>query len=569
MRHSVYLAVLLAASVLPAAAQSLGSVEGRVVNSATGEGVKKAVVTVNSIASPHAGQSQGQSGAMGVFISGVYSGVMGPGMNGPQVYNAVTDASGKFHIDNVPSGLVTAMAMAEGYNMMRGQPIQPVQLDAGQQLTGIEIKLAPLSVISGKVTDEDGEPVVGAQVTALRYWYGMGQAQLQQNNSTTTDDRGQYRMFDIQPGRIYLSASSNGNAVRRNSAPNVHSDIPEEAYARVFYPGVSDMDQAAPHNLKPGEDWTGADFKLRKLPLFHVRGRVDSSALPAGQRATVQAESCSLSGRLVPFFMPATNRQDGTFDLMLTSGEWCLVIREQARGANGVALERPIEVKDSNIDGLTLAPPPAFTVNGSISIDGTPPQHMPRLGITLRPADVSGQQAANVKDDLTFQIDNVFPGKHYLFLPQAGGLYVKSILYSGQDVSSGVIPDLEPGGSLAITLGTDWGEVDAQVQSGSLSSGSPVLISIMPDDAHIDRLDLYRINGGNADGKVSLGGLAPGEYKVLAFEGQDYEDAQNHELLRALASRAAAVTVHANGHDQVTLTPVSAAEIEKAKEKLP
>ncbi len=571
MRCFVYLALLPAAILLPAAAQSLGSVEGRVINSATGQGVKKAVVTVTSIALPSGTQSQGQFAAStgastGIFMSGPYA-MMGP--NGPQNYNAVTDATGKFHIDNVPAGMVTAMAVAEGYNIMRNMPGKPVQLDAGQQLTGIEIKLAPLGVITGKVVDEDGEPIAGVNVTAMRYWYGMGQAQLQQNSSATTDDRGQYRMFDIQPGRIYLSASSNGNAAMRNSAPNIHSDIPEEAYARVFYPGAGDIDQATPHNLNPGEDWSGADFKLHKLPLYHVRGRVDASALPAGQRATVQAEPCSMTGRLVPFFMPGTNRPDGTFDLMLTSGQWCLVVRAPGRGANGVALKRPLEVKDSNIEGLTLAAPAAFTLRGSISVDGTPPQHMPRLGIALRTADFSGQQAGTAKDDLTFEIDNIFPGEHYLTLPQAAGLYVKSVLYSGQDVSSGIIPDVEPGGALSITLGTDPGELDVQVQSGSVSSGTPVLISIMPDDTHINRQDLYRTGGGTVEGKFSIGGLAPGDYKVLAFEGFDYEDANNHELLELLESRAAAVTIHANGHDQITVTPVPAAEIEKAKEKLP
>ena len=568
MRYSVYLAFLAAAALLPAAAQSLGSVEGRVVNSATGEGVKKAVVTVNSIASPSGAQSQSQSGPMGVFISGIYGNAVGP--NGPQVYNAVTDASGKFHIDNVPAGMVTAMAVAEGYNNVMRNVQKPARLDAGQQLTGIEIKLAPLSVISGKVVDENGDPISGANITALRYWYGAGQAQLQQNNSATTDDRGQYRIFDVQPGRTYLTASSNASAAMRNAAPNVHSDIPEEAYARTFYPGVSDLSQAAPHNLQPGEEWSGADFKLRKLPLYHVRGRVDSSSLPAGQRATVQSVQCSISGPLrSPFMLPGTNRPDGTFDLMLTSGDWCLEVRVPGRGANGVALRRPVEVKDSNVDGITLTPAAAFSINGSISIDGTAPQHMPRLGITLRSADLTGQQAANAKDDLTFQIDNLFPGKHYLSVPQGGVMYVKSLLYSGQDVSSGVIPDLEPGGALAITLGTDPGAVDVQVQSGSLAPGAQVVIAIMPDDAHFDRQDLYRINGGNADGKISLGGLAPGDYKMLAFEGLDYEDAQNHDLLKLLEGRAAAVTIHANGHDQVSVMPVPAAEIEKAKEKLP
>lgn len=560
MRLSVYLALVTTAFLpAPAAAQNTGTVEGKVVNSATGEGIRKAVVTLNSLPPASAAPSGQLRAQIGVFAIP---------MNGGQSYSALTDATGKFHIDNVPAGAVTAMAMADGYNMMRGIMTKPVNLDPGQQLTGIEIKLAPLSVVTGKVTDENGEPLEGVTVSAARYFYGGGQPQLQPQNSAATDDRGQYRIFDLQPGRIYLSASYNQQTAMRSAAPNVHSDVPEESYGTVVYPGVADIAQATPHNLKPGEDWTGADFKMSKHALHHVRGRIDSSALPPGQRVTVNAQTCGTPTGFFPFSMPGMNRPDGTFDLSLTSGEWCLFVREQTRGNAGAALKRTIEVKDSDIHGITLAPPAPFTVKGTIVFDGTPPEHMPRLGISLRAEDGQGQQSGTAAGDLSFEIAGVFPGKHFLSLPMGGGFYAKSILYSGQDVSSGVIPDLEPGGALVLTFGTDAGEIEGQVQSGSLESGAQVIVVLMPDDAHLERNDLYRINTSAADRRFTFGGIAPGDFKIVAFEGLDFEDAENHDLLRLLASRAAPVTIHAGGHEQVSVTPVTAAELEKAKEQL-
>lgn len=77
-----------------------------------------------------------------------------------------------------------------------------------------------------------------------------------------------------------------------------------------------------------------------------------------------------------------------------------------------------------------------------------------------------------------------------------------------------------------------------------------------------------RITNSSAEGTFTLQGLAPGDYKVFALATQDYEDYQNRELLKLLEGNAAAVTVHANGHEQASLTPIPTSEINRAKEKL-
>jgi hypothetical protein len=167
-----------------------------------------------------------------------------------------------------------------------------------------------------------------------------------------------------------------------------------------------------------------------------------------------------------------------------------------------------------------------------------------------------------------FQIDYIFPGKYTLILPSMPMFYIKSILYGSQDVSSGAIPDVEPGGSLAITVGTDPGEIDGTVQFGTVESGTPVLVVAIPDDAHADRRDLMPITNSSAEGTFTLRGLAPGEYKVFALATQDWEDGQNRDLLKLLDGKAASVTVHAAGHEQASVVPVLGSEIARAKEKL-
>ncbi len=536
-RQSLF-AIIFAAA--PLVAQNLGSVEGKVVNSTTGEGVKKAVVTVRNA-------------------------------NGQFTYFTASDQSGKFHIDNMQPEKYVATADAEGYSNMRGpNGFKPFTLSAGQAMTGVNVAIPPLSVIAGKVLDDNNEPLDGVNVMAMRYAYTSGAKTLQQASNAQTDDRGQFRIFDVQPGRYYLAASAGNRAFRQIVAPqggSVTNTIPEEAYGVLIYPGVADVSQATAHDIKPGAEWAGADFKLHKRPAYHIRGRINGPTLPGGGRGNIQVQPCN------PEPMPSAGlpnmgmRPDGSFDFSgAIPGTYCLLLREPSRG--GLAVRQEVTVKEGDVNNVVLTPPEPISVSGTVVIEGTAPAHMPNLGISLRTPDGNQQMHAQVKSDMTFTIDNVFPGKHTIVLPGGNQMYVKSILYGSQDVSSGVIPDIQPGASLTITMASDMGEIDGTVQVGTLESGTPLMLVAAPDDAHAARSDMFRIITGSAEGTFVLPGLAPGDYKVFALEGQDYQDTQNRDLLKLLESKASAVTVHAGGHEQVSLTPVSAAEMARAKERL-
>jgi hypothetical protein len=537
LRFILLLGLSLAAPVL-IAQSSLGSVEGKVVNSVTGESIKKAVVTIGNRTSQY-------------------------------VYFTTSDQSGKFHIDNVQPEKYTAWAQAEGYANSQGMSDAKLFTVGAGPLSGVEIPIAPLGVITGKVVDEDGEPLDGVTIMALRNGYNAGAKTLQQVSAAQTDDRGIYRIFDVQPGRYYLSAQAQRQfrMIAPQNAERVHSTIPEEAYGVAIYPGVVEISQSTAHELKPGADWTGADFKLHRRPAYHIRGRMNG-VLAAGGRGNVQAEPCN------PDPMPwagglqnMVGRQDGSFDLAgAVSGTYCLIVREPGRG--GVAMMQPVTVTNADVNDVTLNPPASFSVKGMLTIDGAPPANMPTLSIGLRTSDGNQERNAQVTVGTPFELDYVFPGKHTISVPSLGSIYIKAMLYGSLDVSSGVIPDAEPGGSLTITVGTDPGEIDGTVQAGSVESGTPVLVMAIPDDAHAQRNDLMRITGSSAEGTFTLQGLAPGDYKVFALATQDYEDYQNRELLKLLEGNAAAVTVHASGHEHALPMPIPASEIERAKGKL-
>ncbi len=95
-------------------------------------------------------------------------------------------------------------------------------LEPGKPLEGQVLHLMPQSVITGRVTDEHGDPVAFAQVQAVGYRYSRGRRQMTSFGSASTNDLGEYRIFGLSPGRYYLRATYQQNNIFGTSAD--HTD---------------------------------------------------------------------------------------------------------------------------------------------------------------------------------------------------------------------------------------------------------------------------------------------------------------------------------------------------------
>jgi hypothetical protein len=522
--------------LMPLLAQQPGTVSGKVVNSVTGQPVKKAVVTLST-------------------------------PQGRNPYSTRSDESGKFLFDNVQPANYVATAVADGYSETRSVG-KPVAVTAQQVVEDVEVRITPLTAISGKVLDEDGQPMTGVSIGVMRYIYTSSGKRLQIGSTVQTDDRGIYRLFDLQPGRYYLLAFNVGNKARLEQNSNVHSSVPEEGYPPVYYPGVAELSQASLQELQPGAEWT-ADFKLRRLPTYHIRGHVTGAAGRGGRGPMVFARPCEQEEwvmPLTPVDLRVSQLPNASFDVSgAVSGDYCLGAMQDS---GGIGASQTVTVKAADIDDIELAVAPVFPIGGVVIFDGTPPSPMPPIDIGLISTGSFGNVRSRMKSDGSFQIAGVSPGALTLVMPRAGPLYVKSAWYGNQDVTSGSIPSLQPGTALRIVMGTDAGEIDGKVQPGNVDSGLPVMVAALPEEAYAARQDMQRQTTGPTGGGFTLSNMPPGNYKVFALQTEDFSDMYNRELMKLLEGKAASVTVHAAGHEQVSVTAISMGELEQAREKL-
>src|SRR5262245_20028086 len=192
--------------------------------------------------------------------------------NSPTLPNAKTDANGNFRITNVMPGRYITNPHVPGY-IIPGAPYgfwqgKTINVAEGENIEKIEIALIRGSIITGRVTDANGRPVVDA-------WMGLikldnsgkpQQVNLAPDQLIPTDDRGIYRIFSLQEGRYLVSIGSSQSGVKMGGGAQ---------YQKTFHPDVTDQSQAKVVEVDEGEEVIGVDIKvLSVIKTYSIFGRV-------------------------------------------------------------------------------------------------------------------------------------------------------------------------------------------------------------------------------------------------------------------------------------------------------
>ena len=243
--------IVRAVSMLLAAAGALAAqpatVEGRVTNTVDGKPVREATVMLR-----------------GTVRSGTPPNV--------DSYVTETGSTGRFQV-YLPPGKYQVMPSHSGFTAGLPEPLAGptlLTLEPGQHAV-LALQLVPDGVISGRVVDQDGDPLRNAGVEVLHYSYLYGRRQLSGVRSAVTNDRGEYRAYGLPPGSYYLRASAPpaGGIVMNNERPR--RTQPARSFAATFYPDAREAAQTAPLELKPGAELTNVDIRLLREMVYSVR----------------------------------------------------------------------------------------------------------------------------------------------------------------------------------------------------------------------------------------------------------------------------------------------------------
>lgn len=137
---------------------------------------------------------------------------------------ATTDENGNYTIDSgLGTGTYTVMAIkGTAIGFYGGYLPAEVTVVAGQTTSNIDITItlspSPTGSISGKVTDTEDRPIEEATVLASGTGFG----------SATTDENGNYKIYDLPAGTYSVEASANGFQTQNRTAVEVvaYQDTP-------------------------------------------------------------------------------------------------------------------------------------------------------------------------------------------------------------------------------------------------------------------------------------------------------------------------------------------------------
>jgi hypothetical protein len=195
----------------------------------------------------------------------------------PEVVTTGADGGFTFTVD---PGQYRLAANRNGYvQQAYGQkdarrPGTILTLTEGQELKNVDFRLVPGGVVSGRVVDEDGEPMSGVNVQVLRLTYVNGERRLDLGGRmAASDDRGEFRVYGLPARRYFVSATKRFFDDNERSA---RPGMPAEGYATTYYPGTTDSSAAMAIDVKAGEE-QHVNFTLTPTAVFKVSGHVIGS----------------------------------------------------------------------------------------------------------------------------------------------------------------------------------------------------------------------------------------------------------------------------------------------------
>ena len=456
-----------------------------------------------------------------------------------------TSVDGHFALKNVPPGQYKLRVSRNGYveqelNQKKpGDPGATFTLRASQRISDLVFKLARAAVITGKVFDEDGEPMVGVSVRAMRRDFTKGRKGFRPANESTTDDLGEFRLFGLAPGRYYVSAelSAWDHVVGDREFSGSDKNTGEKGYTKVYYPSALEVAKASSIYVKEGEEVPSIDIFMKEVTVYSVRGKVQYLFPHKGTsntRIMVTRRGQSLGWEIAG---ESLVKADGSFQIPeLAPGEYTVraFFFEQDKY---YSTQEDLDVMNTDVDGLMLSLAQGTQIPGHLLWDGKPSIEGDGVNVFLSPEESEEYSRggwAQVEENNQFTMKEVSQGN---FRIEVNGIskdcYIKDV-HLGETPLPDHVLHVKSGlaGPLDVTVSSKGARIQGMVTNTESTPVAGVWVVAVPEESKRSLRELFKSVTTDQYGRYDLRGLAPGKYAVFSWDGVEREEWEDPEFLK-------------------------------------
>jgi len=476
---------------------------------------------------------------------------------------AATDEQGRFVFENLKPGSYRLEGEHAGFiqSLLADATGTPVILRlAAGETADVTLKLTPQAAISGRVLDSDGNAWVHANLEVYRSVFSRGKRGLQTKGGGEIDDQGHFRVAGLPAGTYYVKAHPSAEWER------AHRSASESHLQSAWYPDSLDAEGSTPIVLSPGQDLSGIEIRLRRGATYRIRGTVsglDSVPNPSGRARSVWASSTSgpggnaYSGYLSP---------SGSFEIQgVASGEYDVGL---AQGMPPVGLGHvKVRIDDRDADDVSIEAARVQPLKGALRFqenEGGPISGLLIGFISLDSQDRSRQTYTRADGSFDFQL--VLPGR-YRVIANGGFIgqryYLKLVRIEDRESRGSIVSLTEADSSIEVVLSAEGGRVAVnmkQEDTAALASAGKVVL--IPDIDSAEERGYGTLTAvRDQNGGFSIENIAPGAYRLLAFENVPDEAWVDPEFWKEIRSKGAELSISEGESKTVEATPVLRSEI--------
>lgn len=283
---------------------------------------------------------------------------------------ATTDASGVFKLEKLSAAKYYLSASAPGYYDAKKKSEwdngTQVNLGEGEQADGINFALTRGAVVTGRLFDDRGHKVIEETIVLIKQ--GREGQKKTVTCSDTSDDRGVFRCYGLEPGKYIVGAGTDS----KEGNLQLYASI---SYTRTWYPGVAEEDKAKVIEVKIEEETAGIDIKLsHKKKGYKVLAKIiDANTGKPVPNMLIGIGTANEEGLVTDFTFGSGSISNSEGDVKiegLTTGHYVLVPNAMQSGEY-FGEQIKVEIKDEDITGLEMKVEKGAIISGTaILADG-------------------------------------------------------------------------------------------------------------------------------------------------------------------------------------------------------